>query len=73
MYPVLCKISSWHPGLCLLPSYLLFIIRNMNRIIEIPRSVFDLLGSYVYVRTDPRDGQILYIGKGAGNRVFFHV
>lgn len=31
------------------------------------------LKSYVYVLIDPRDNKIFYVGKGVGNRVFFHV
>lgn len=34
--------------------------------------VAERLGFYVYLLTDPRDGQIFYVGKGKGNRVFAH-
>lgn len=28
---------------------------------------------YVYILIDPRDNKIFYVGKGYGNRVFFHI
>lgn len=31
-----------------------------------------LNGFYVYALIDPRDDKVFYIGKGSGNRVFFH-
>ena len=34
--------------------------------------VEEQLGSYVYLLTDPRNGEIFYVGKGLGNRVFAH-
>ena len=34
--------------------------------------VKDLLKSYVYRLIDPRDGLTFYIGKGVGNRIFYH-
>ncbi len=32
-----------------------------------------MLRSYVYVYTDPRNGEAFYIGKGRGNRAFSHL
>ena len=34
--------------------------------------VVDQLGHYVYLLSDPRTGEIFYVGKGIGNRVFAH-
>lgn len=34
--------------------------------------VAEKLGWYVYLLRDPRDGQVFYVGKGTGNRVFAH-
>jgi hypothetical protein len=45
----------------------------MNYIIEFSQSVIERIESYVYLLRDPRDGQVFYIGKGVGNRVFHHV
>jgi hypothetical protein len=28
---------------------------------------------YVYILIDPRDNKIFYVGKGYGNRVFYHI
>lgn len=39
---------------------------------EFPKSVIERIGTYVYVLKDPRSGEIFYIGKGTGNRVFAH-
>lgn len=38
-----------------------------------PNSVIERIGVYVYVLRDPRDGEVFYVGKGTGNRVFAHV
>ena len=34
--------------------------------------VIEQLKWYVYLLIDPRDGEILYVGKGHGNRIFAH-
>lgn len=34
--------------------------------------VSERLGYYVYLLSDPRTGEIFYVGKGVGNRVFAH-
>ena len=36
------------------------------------RYVSEQLKAYVYLLIDPRDGEIFYVGKGNGNRVFDH-
>ncbi|MFC4994239.1 LEM-3-like GIY-YIG domain-containing protein [Rubritalea tangerina] len=36
-------------------------------------SITKELGYYVYLYTDPRDGQTFYVGKGKGNRAFAHL
>jgi uncharacterized protein len=35
--------------------------------------VGEKIGYYVYLLTDPRDGDVYYVGKGTGNRCFAHV
>ena len=35
-------------------------------------SIIEKLSHYVYCLIDPRDGNIFYVGKGVGNRVFHH-
>jgi hypothetical protein len=37
------------------------------------QAVIENIDFYVYFLQDPRDSEIFYIGKGAGNRVFDHV
>jgi hypothetical protein len=39
---------------------------------QFPPSVAEKIGYYVYLLIDPRTGEIFYIGKGIGNRVFAH-
>jgi hypothetical protein len=39
----------------------------------IDADTFDLLGSYVYLYSDPRDGMPFYVGKGKGERLFAHL
>lgn len=38
-----------------------------------PQSVIERMGSYVYFLRDPRTGEVFYIGKGRGNRIFDHL
>jgi hypothetical protein len=37
------------------------------------QSVIEQLKYYVYFLKDPRNGQVFYVGKGRGNRIFNHV
>lgn len=38
-----------------------------------PPAVAARLGFYIYLYSDPRDGSIFYVGKGQGDRAFFHL
>ena len=38
-----------------------------------PVDISDKLRTYVYRLIDPRNGEIFYVGKGQGNRVFSHI
>ena len=40
--------------------------------IQLPASVAEHLGHYVYLYVDPRTEEPFYVGKGAGNRVLAH-
>jgi hypothetical protein len=40
---------------------------------EFPLSVIEKLDYYVYLLIDPENGQVFYIGKGVGNRIFAHI
>lgn len=42
-------------------------------IVEFPRNIQEKLKCYVYLYTDPRNGEIFYVGKGNGNRAFTHL
>ena len=37
------------------------------------QSVIEQLKYYVFFLRDPRNGQVFYVGKGRGNRIFNHV
>ena len=45
----------------------------MVSIKEFPQSVIEKLGYYVYLLIDPENGQVFYVGKGIGNRIFAHI
>lgn len=40
---------------------------------QFPPEVLEVLGSYVYLYIDPRNGLPFYVGKGVGNRAFDHL
>ena len=41
--------------------------------VEFSQAARENLRSYVYFLQDPRDGEVFYVGKGVGNRVFSHL
>lgn len=45
----------------------------MNAIKEFSSAVIERLGYYVYLLQDPITGEVFYIGKGSGNRIFSHI
>lgn len=45
----------------------------MAEITHFPPNVSKELKFYVYKLIDPRNGQVFYVGKGKGNRVFHHI
>ncbi|MBU1319976.1 MAG: hypothetical protein KKG33_05925 [candidate division Zixibacteria bacterium] len=40
---------------------------------ELPVSVIERMGFYVYTLSDPKTGEVFYVGKGTGNRLFAHI
>ena len=44
-----------------------------NSLCKFPPEVVDELKFYVYRLIDPRDGNVFYVGKGKGNRLFSHM
>lgn len=40
---------------------------------QFTNTTIEALGWYVYLLKDPRNGEVFYVGKGCGNRVFAHV
>lgn len=46
---------------------------NANNRNSFTSETIEAIGYYVYCLIDPRDGEMFYIGKGTGNRVFMHV
>lgn len=40
---------------------------------EFSQNAIENLKSYVYLLIDPRNGEVFYVGKGNGNRVFAHL
>ncbi len=45
----------------------------MKFLTEFHSSTIEKIGFYVYVYVDPRNEEIFYVGKGIGNRCFFHL
>ncbi len=44
-----------------------------NEITSFQEKIHIILGYYVYKLIDPRNGQVFYVGRGNGNRIFDHV
>ena len=40
---------------------------------EFPPAIIEKIGYYVYLLSDPTNGEVFYVGKGTGNRVFAHL
>jgi len=47
--------------------------QEVHQHIKITDEISDVLKSYVYLYIDPRNGEVFYIGKGKGNRLFAHL
>lgn len=45
----------------------------MNAAKEFSSAIIEKLGYYVYLLKDPMTGDVFYIGKGSGNRIFSHI
>lgn len=45
----------------------------MHTLKEFPPSVIERIGYYVYLLSDPQTGEVFYVGKGMGNRIFAHL
>jgi hypothetical protein len=44
-----------------------------QEITSFPNEIHDILGYYVYKLIDPRNGQVFYVGRGKGDRIFQHL